>query len=334
MTSRRFGTFSIVAVDRDRAEWGVAVQSRFIAVGAVVPWAEAKVGALATQALANVTYGPRGLELLRDGARAPQVVQKLTAADPEREDRQVGVVDRHGGSAAFTGSKCLPFAGHRVGDGFAAQGNILLGEPVVESMARTFETTPGDLPERLLASLAAGQREGGDRRGMQSAALLVVRPSGGYSEGNDRWIDIRVDDHPSPIEELQRVFALYDLTLLAREDPDSLVRLDGEVAQVVQQQLKVLGYYTGGIAPAWGAPAQAAFSKFLNEQNFENKARTDGTAWPSILNYLQERAQSEVERRSRTAPIVPGALDHGPGASGGGGASPSGGKSRSGERRR
>lgn len=330
----RFGTFSIVAVDRELAEWGVAVQSRFIAVGAVVPWAEAKAGAVATQALANVTYGPRGLELLRHGARAAEVVAKLTGADPQKADRQLGVVDRHGGAASFTGEKCLPFAGHRVGDGFAVQGNILFGEPVVEAMARTFETTPGDLPERLLAALSAGQREGGDRRGMQSAALLVVRASGGYSEGNDRWIDIRVDDHPSPIEELQRVFALYDLTLLTREDPSSLVRLEGEVAQVVQQQLKVLGYYTGGIGPGWAAPAQSAFAKFLNEQNFENKARTDGTAWPSVLNYLQERAHSEVERRSRAAPIVPGALDRGPGASAGGAAAPSGAKGRSGERRR
>ncbi|MCI4349990.1 MAG: DUF1028 domain-containing protein [Thermoplasmata archaeon] len=319
MSSPRFGTFSIVAADVERGEWGVAVQSRFIAVGAVVPWAEASRGALATQARANVTYGPRGLELLRAGKSAEEVVKLLTGADPKAAHRQLGVVDARGRSAAFTGKECLNWAGHRTGDGFSCQGNILFGPAVVEAMARTFETTPGDLPERLLAALGAGQREGGDRRGMQSSALLIVRAGGGYDEGSDRWVDLRVDDHPSPIEELQRLFQLYDLTLLSREDPTTLVPLTGDVARTVQHQLAVLGYRSGRDTGAWDAPTQASYQRFLDENNFENKARSDGTVWPSILTYLADRARAEVERRTRTAPIVPGALDRGPGAAAGGG---------------
>ncbi len=310
----RFGTFSIVAHDRDRGTWGVAVQSRFISVGAVVPWAQAKVGAVATQALANVRYGPEGLALLQQGESAEEVVRRLTAADPKRDHRQFGVVDSKGRAAAFTGTSCLEWAGHEVGDGFACQGNILFGPAVVRAMARSFEATPGDLPERLLAALAAGQREGGDRRGMQSAALLIVRAEGGYDQASDRWVDIRVDDHPSPIEELKRIFQVYDLTLLTREDPATLVPLAGEVAVATQHDLSVLGFYTGRLTGSWDAATGTAFDRFLNVHNFENKARTDGTAWPSVLKYLKERAAEEMVRRSRTAPIVTGALERGPGA--------------------
>lgn len=310
----RFGTFSIAAHDAARGEWGVAVQSRFIAVGAVVPWAEAGVGAVATQALANVRFGPDGLALLRKGTPAESVVRTLTAADPKRDERQLGVVDAKGGSAAFTGANCLDWAGHVVGNGFACQGNILLGRSVVESMARAYEATPGDLPERLLAALSAAQREGGDRRGMQSAALLIVREKGGYDEGSDRWVDIRVDDHPSPIEELKRVFKLYDLTLLAREDPATLIRLDPEVIRGLQHDLTVLGYSPGRATGALDPATAQALARFLNENNFENKARTDGTIWPSVRTHLRERAAEESLRRARTAPIVPGALERGPGA--------------------
>ncbi len=310
----RFGTFSIVAHDRDRGEWGVAVQSKFISVGAVVPWARAPVGALATQALANVGYGPEGLRLLAEGVSATEVVRRLTGADPKRDHRQLGVVDTKGEAAAFTGKSCLDWAGHQVGDGFACQGNILFGSAVVAAMARSFETTPGDLPERLLSALAAGQREGGDRRGMQSAALLIVKLGGGYDAGSDRWVDIRVDDHPSPIEELRRVFQLYDLTMLTREDPKTLVKIEGEVAASIQQQLSVLGFFSGRLTARWDEATAQAFDKFLNVNNFENKARTDRTAWPSVLRYLKERSTEEMLRRSRTAPIVTGALERGPGA--------------------
>jgi uncharacterized Ntn-hydrolase superfamily protein len=313
MTAPRFGTFSIVAHDPDIAAWGVAVQSRFIAVGSIVPFAEAGVGAVATQALANVAYGPEALARLRRGASAEQTVRELTSSDPERDHRQLGVVDTRGRAAAFTGSKCLDWAGHEVGDGFTCQGNILFGPAVVHAMARSYETTPGDLVDRLLAALAAGQREGGDRRGMQSAALLVVRRGQGYG-GTDRWVDVRVDDHPSPIEELVRVFRLYDLTMLAREDPATLLRIEGEVATSLQHDLAVLGYYTGRLTGAWDAASKAAFTRFIGEHNFENKQREDGTVWPSVRAYLQQRAAEETDRRTRTAPAVPGALERGPGA--------------------
>ncbi|MCI4326660.1 MAG: DUF1028 domain-containing protein [Thermoplasmata archaeon] len=310
----RFGTFSIVAADPATGEWGVAVQSRFISVGAVVPWAASRVGAVATQALANVRYGPDGIEMLRRGLGADAVVEKLTRADPKREQRQLGVVDAKGRAAAFTGKECFDWAGHVVGEGYTCQGNILVSRAVVEGMARTFESTPGDLPERLLAALAGGQKEGGDRRGMQSAALLVVREKGGYDEGSDRWVDIRVDDHPTPIEELKRVFKLYDLTLLSREDPKALVPLTGDVARSVQQELQMLGFYTGRLTATWDDATSKAFAKFLGENNFENKARDDGMAWPSVLHHLDERARAESARRTTTAPIVTNALSRGPGA--------------------
>ncbi len=324
MSLARFGTFSIVAYERETRTWGIAVQSKFIAVGAVVPVAEAGAGALATQALANTRYGIDGLALLRQGRRAADVVRELTQADPVRDQRQLGVVDAKGEAAAFTGSKCMDWAGHEVGDGFTCQGNILFGPSVVRAMARAYESTGGDLLDRLLAALSAGQREGGDRRGMQSAALLAVRPGGGYGGGSDRWVDVRVDDHPTPIEELKRVFHLYDMTMLNREDPGTLVPISGDVARGLQHDLGVLGYYTGRFTGTWDAASQAAFHRFIGEHNFENRERDDGQVWPSIVQYLRERAAAEVERRSRTAPIVPHALDLGPGAGApaGGGQSP------------
>ena len=322
MVSPRFGTFSIVAHDRDLGAWGVAVQSKFISVGSVVPFAEAGIGAVATQALANPSYGPKGLALLRQGLSADEVVRRLVAEDDGGPERQVGIVDAKGRGATYTGPKCMDWAGGEVGDGFACQGNILFGPAVVRAMARTYAATPGDILDRLLAALAAGQREGGDRRGMQSAALLVVRAGAGYG-GCDRWVDVRVDDHPSPIEELKRIFRLYDLTMLSREDPATLRRIEGDVAAALQHDLGVLGYYSGRRTGAWDAASQAAFVRFVGEHNFEAKQRDDGTVWPSILNYLHDRAAAETARRTQTAPIVPGALDRGPGAAPPGG-SPSG----------
>ncbi len=313
MAPPRFGTFSIVAHDPNLGAWGVAVQSKFISVGAVVPFAKAGVGALATQAMANVAYGPDGLARLASGTSAEETVRHLTAPDAERDHRQLGVVDARGRAAAYTGAKCMDWAGHEVGDGFTCQGNILFGPAVVRAMARSYENTPGDILDRLLAALAAGQREGGDRRGMQSAAILVVRAGEGYG-GSERWVDVRVDDHPSPIEELGRVFRLYDMTMLSREDPTTLRKIEGETATSLQHDLSVLGYYTGRLTGAWDAASQGAFARFIGEHNFENKQREDGTVWPSVLRYLRERAAAETARRTRTAPIVPGALDRGPGA--------------------
>jgi uncharacterized Ntn-hydrolase superfamily protein len=205
-------TFSIAGYDPVTGDLGVAVQSKFLGVGAVVPFARAKVGAIATQAWANTTYGPQGLELLSRGAPAPEVIRRLVKADPERERRQIGVVTAKGLTAAFTGQKTNAWSGHITGRHFAAQGNILAGERVVQDMARAFQGTQGDLSGRLLAALEAGQAAGGDIRGQQSAALLVVRDRGGYSGFNDRFIDIRVDDHPRPIEELRRILRLWERT--------------------------------------------------------------------------------------------------------------------------
>ena len=310
----RFGTFSIVAFERETRTWGVAVHSKFIAVGAVVPHAEAGAGAVATQAYANAQYGPDALALLRQGTSAADVVRRLTGADTGRDERQLGVVDARGGAAAFTGTKCSEWAGHEVGEGFACQGNILFGPEVVRAMARSYESTPGDILDRMLAALAAGQREGGDRRGMQSAAILAVRAGAGYG-GSDRWVDVRVDDHLSPIEELRRVFRLYDLTMLSREDPTTRVPVEGEVARSLQHDLGVLGYYSGRFTGPWAEASRAAFSRFIGEHNFENKQSSDDRVWPSVLEYLRTRANAEVARRTETAPIVPHALERGPGAS-------------------
>ena len=314
MSPPRFGTFSIVAYEKATGTWGVAVQSKFPAVGAVVPFAEAGAGAIATQADSNALYGFDGLRLLREGLGAREVVRRLVAADARCEERQLGIVDGKGEAAAFTGKKCMDWAGHEVGDGFACQGNILFGPAVVRAMARTYESTPGDLPDRLLATLVAGQREGGDRRGVQSAALLVVRQGSGYGGGWDRWIDLRVDDHTAPIEELRRIFQVYDLTCLSREDPTTLVPITGEVAREVQHDLSILGFYTGRLTGTWEEADRTAYITFLGQHNFENKQRDGDTIWPSVRRYLKERADEEVARRTRTAPIVSGALSRGPGA--------------------
>lgn len=200
------GTFSIVAVDRETGEIGVAVQSRIVGVGAVVPWAKAGVGAVATQAYANVRYGPVGLLMLELGSTPEQAVAMLTQADPLADRRQVGIVRADGEVATHTGAACQDWAGGRTGDGYAVQGNILAGQAVVDAMAGAFEKTEGELAVRLLAALDAGQAAGGDKRGMQSAALLIVRDGWGYGGLNDRYRDIRVDEHEDPIAELRRVY--------------------------------------------------------------------------------------------------------------------------------
>ncbi len=208
----RVATFSIVACDPQTGELGVAVQSRFLAVGAVVPWAKAGVGAVATQSLANTTYGPDGLKLLANGVAPAEVVKQLTEADREKNVRQLGIVNAAGKAATFTGGECNAWAGGRTGANFAAQGNILAGEAVVNAMAESFEKSAAsgkELAQRLIDALAAGQAAGGDKRGMQSAALLVVREGWGYAGLNDRYRDLRVDDHAEPIAELQRIYELH-----------------------------------------------------------------------------------------------------------------------------
>jgi len=209
-------TFSIVAYDSRTGDLGVAVQSRFLGVGSVVPWAKAGVGAVATQAWANVLYGAEGLAMLEGGKDAAATVAALTEADPDHDRRQLGIVDAKGRAAAYTGSACLDWAGHRTGDGFTVQGNILAKKEVVDAMADAFLAARGELADRLMEALAAGQRAGGDKRGMQSAALLVVRKNGGYGGNNDRYIDLRVEDSKEPLAELKRLLDLYKRVRLGR----------------------------------------------------------------------------------------------------------------------
>ena len=201
-------TFSVVGYDPDRKEWGIAVASRVLGVGSIVPWAEAKSGAIATQSYANVTYGPRGLKLLADGKSAQEAIDALTGDDPMKAQRQVGIVDSKGEPATFTGDKCLKWAGGKTGKHFACQGNILKGPEVVDAMAKAFDETTGPLAWRLFNALEAGDKSGGDSRGKQSAAIYIVREKGGYAGMNDRLIDLRVDDHTEPVAELGRVLAL------------------------------------------------------------------------------------------------------------------------------
>ena len=266
----RPATFSIVARDPDQEAIGIAVQSKFVSVGSVVPFAAADAGGIATQSYANVAYGPDGLDLLRDGESAETVVEELTEPDDEAESRQVGIVGKDGSVAAFTGAECLDHAGDRQGENYTIQGNILEGPDTLDAMAEAYETTTEGLPERLLAALKAGNEAGGDRRGEQSAAMYVVKPEGGYDGRNDRWIDVRVDDHESPIEELERVFRIYDVTLLERAAPDELRELSGSTAEAVLEILAELGHYEGAPGSTMGDPERDALESFRGVNNFEN----------------------------------------------------------------
>ncbi len=203
-------TYSICACDLAARQWGIAVQSRVLAVGCIVPWAEPMAGAIATQSSANPRYGPDGLALLREGLTAAEVVERLTAADDDRAQRQLGVVDAEGRGATYTGEECKEWAGGRTGPGYAAQGNILVSSETVDALAETFESTEGKpLPERLIDCLDAAQEAGGDRRGQQSAALLVVGPEQGYAGLSDVFVDLRVDDHGRPLVDLRRLFGIH-----------------------------------------------------------------------------------------------------------------------------
>jgi uncharacterized Ntn-hydrolase superfamily protein len=235
-------TYSICACDLDAGQWGVATESKFLAVGSVVPWAEAHVGAIATQSYANPQYGPDGLALLREGLSAAEVVDRLTSADEGRAQRQLGIVDALGRAATFTGEECHEWAGGRVGTGYAAQGNILVSAATVDALAETFEATAGaSLAERLLDSLAAAQEAGGDRRGQQSAALLVVERNGGYAGLSDVLVDLRTDDHEHPVVELRRLFELHQ-ALFGATPRSEWIEVDDTLRAEIDERLARLGY--------------------------------------------------------------------------------------------
>jgi uncharacterized Ntn-hydrolase superfamily protein len=296
-------TFSIVAYDPSNGDLGIAVESKFLSVGAVVPWAQAGVGAIATQSWANTRYGPLGLAMLKEGLPPDQVGAALVAGDENAAQRQFGMVDAQGRAYTCTGSGCFAWAGGRTGANYAAQGNILTGPEVVDALVETFESATakdtgeaaatnsgqahGDLAERLVAALAAGQAAGGDRRGQESAALLVVRARGGYSGFNDRYVDLRVDDHPKPIEELRRLLDLHRL-YLGKTDPEDLLALDDNLARELQQMMARRGYSVT-ITGMWDDQSKKAFREFAGVENLEERLQEGPFVDRVVLKFLRER---------------------------------------------
>ena len=267
-------TFSIAACDLEAAQWGVATQSKFLAVGSVVPWAAPHIGAIATQSYANPRYGPEGLELLREGFSAEEVVERLTAADGDRALRQLGVVDGEGRAATFTGEECHAWAGGRTGSGYAAQGNILVSGDTVDALAQTFEATGGrPLAERLLDCLDAAEAAGGDSRGRQSAALLVVERDGGYASLSDTLVDLRVDDHPDPLVELRRIHRLHDLLFGTTPRQDWIPVDDVLRAELAERLARA------------GQPSLAAWA---GVENLEERVEGDDAIDPVVLERLRE----------------------------------------------
>jgi uncharacterized Ntn-hydrolase superfamily protein len=281
-------TFSIVAYDPASASWGVAVASKFLAVGAVVPWGRAGAGAVATQAMANLSYGPDGLDLLAQGSAAAGVVERLTSADADREHRQLGVVDAAGRAASFTGAACMDWAGGVAGDGFAAQGNILTGPGVVDAVAAAWRRSPAPtLAGRLVEALAAGDAAGGDRRGRQSAALRVWKAGAAYGGVLDTAVDLRVDDHRDPVGELARLLGLHEL-YFGTPDPDALLPLEGELAAQVAASLERLSYQTGD-----GARLAGALEAWAGTENFEERlvpGKLDPVLWEQLRRQAEESA--------------------------------------------
>ena len=287
-------TFSIVAFDPQREEWGVAVQSKFLAVGAVVSWARASAGAVATQSYANLTYGPEGLEMMGQGASAAETIAALTEPDEERGLRQVGMVDAKGRAAAFTGDDCYEWAGHLVGDTFTCQGNILI-PGTVEAMAERFKEVrdgEGELADWLVEALAAGQSAGGDKRGRQSAAVLVVREGGGYGGKTDRYLDLRVDDDPYPIQKLQRLLQMHHL-YFQETDPDNLVPLDSVAAQL-QSVLQAAGYYDGPLHGNFDAATRTALRAMVGTENLEERWNGSGNEIDRmVVDFLLDKYGSQ-----------------------------------------
>lgn len=285
---RIVATFSIVAHDPQTGDMGIAVASKFLAVGAVVPWAQAGAGAVATQASANVSFGPRGLAMLSGGRSAEQTLHALLHGDSEREYRQIGLVDAHGHAAAHTGSRCFDWAGHVVGDGFAAQGNILAGAHVVDALASAFIRAEGELAERLMAALQAGDAAGGDRRGRQSAALYVARAGGSYGGTLDRYIDLRVDDHAEPVPELARLLRLHRFYLTPPREAD-LLPINAPLARELQTMLARAGYYHGPINGVYDEPTQQALEQYGGVENLEERLISPSAIDSQVLQFMRER---------------------------------------------
>jgi uncharacterized Ntn-hydrolase superfamily protein len=272
--ARPVSTYSLAACDLERGQWGVATQSKFLAVGSIVPWAEPGAGAVATQAYANPRYGPDGLALLRQGLSAEEVVRRLTEADDGRDERQLGVVDGAGRGASYTGSACLDWAGGRADAGYASQGNILVSGDTVDALAESFTASEGSLAERLIEALAAAQAAGGDKRGQQSAALLVVERDGGYAGLTDTLVDLRADDHETPIDELRRLYALHR-QLFGKTPRDQWLRVDDELRSEIAGRLAELGY--------------ERLEDWAGDANLEERVDGDTEIDPVVLDELRRR---------------------------------------------
>ena len=284
-------TFSIAAWDptpESGPEWGVAVASKFLSVGAAVPWVEANAGAIATQAMANLAYGPHGLRRLAAGAAARSVVAALTVDDPHAQHRQLGIVDARGGAETFTGTECFDWAGGLAGDGFCCQGNILTGPEVVEAMKEGFEGTGGELAVRLLQALTAGDAAGGDRRGRQSAAMYIAREGGGYGGEIDRALDLRVDDHPDPTAELARLFDLHHLYFPRPEELEFL-DVDGSLGAEVRLLLEQLGYKPGS-GSGYDDDLRTALFAYSGTENLEERWADEPKIERGVLEHLRAQA--------------------------------------------
>lgn len=285
-------TFSIAAYDPAEYAWGAAVASKFLAAGALVVWARAGAGAVATQAFAKVSLGPDGLDLMENGMSAQAALDRLLENDSDRDHRQAGFVDAQGRVAAYTGPDCFEWAGHRTGTLYTCQGNILTGPETLDAMAEAFETTPGELAVRLVAALKAGDTAGGDRRGKQSAGIVVVRPNGGYGGDNDRYLDLRVDDHPDPVTRLAELLALHQL-YFGTTAPDQLLAIDGALARELQTMLVRQDYYAGPVSGQWDQPSIDAFWAFVGTENLEERWTPDDAHRldPVILDFIRTRFQ-------------------------------------------
>ena len=286
-------TFSIVACDLDEQAWGVAVASKTLAVGAVVGWATAEVGAIATQAWVKVGFGPEGLALLTEGKLASEALEMLLSKDLGMAARQVAIVDARGGIAAHTGNQCHDWAGHKIGQNFSCQGNILTGPETLDAMAKAFSSASGELADRLVAALSAGDVRGGDRRGKQSAAVLVVRPRGGYGGNTDRYLDLRVDDDPDPVMKLRELVSIHHIFFGATSPEDlEKIEIDEVTAHKLQMFLKQEGYYSGEIDGRWDDASKQAFWALVCEENLEERwsvKRQPDIIDRVVLNYLQHR---------------------------------------------
>ncbi len=281
----RFSTFSIAACDLGSKTWGVAVASKFPAVGAAVPWVSADAGAVATQSYVNTSYGPNGLAMMKEGMSAQETLDKLLAGDPEREIRQVGIVDAHGGAVTFTGNKCHDWAGGLTGAGYAIQGNILTGVDVIQKMEEAFLETKGELHTRLYAALYAGDRAGGDKRGRQAAAIYVAKPNAGYGG----FLDYRVDDHLDPVPRLGELLELHEL-YMGKSPENDRVKLEGRVLINLQKVMANLGYYQAHIDGTYSPAIAEALAAFLGNENFEERADPkEGWIDAPVLAYIFDK---------------------------------------------